>query len=127
MLRAHAARKLLQWRICLCCGAAGKPVVHVNRSGNKRSKDQVADGAAIRSADPNVRKSSQSPRTGAIINQHGFNLLWIGAFTTVGAFFIWRASVTGIIFTAIVGGLTDVGYFVFIDLGGLRGKDVIES
>jgi CHASE2 domain-containing sensor protein len=55
---------------------------------------------------------------GAVINQHGFNLLWIGAFTLVGAFYIWRTSVTAMFFTGIVGGLADVGYFIFLDLGG---------
>jgi hypothetical protein len=39
-------------------------------------------------------------------------------FTLIGAVFIWRASVTAMFFTAIVGGLADVGYFVFMDLGG---------
>ena len=29
---------------------------------------------------------------GAIINQHGFNLFWIGAVTLVCAVFIWRRS-----------------------------------
>ena len=55
---------------------------------------------------------------GALINQHGFNLLWIGAFTVVGGVFIWRGSATAIFMTAIVGWVTDVGYFVFMDLGG---------
>ncbi|MEO0978567.1 MAG: hypothetical protein AAFY05_21185 [Pseudomonadota bacterium] len=58
------------------------------------------------------------PAVGALINQHGFNLLWIGAFTVVGGVFIWRGSVTAIFMTAIVGWVTDVGYFVFMDLGG---------
>ena len=55
---------------------------------------------------------------GAVINQHGFNLAWIGAFTVLGAIYIWRGSVTAMFFTAVVGGLADVGYFVFMDLGG---------
>lgn len=54
----------------------------------------------------------------AVINQHGFNLLWIGTFTLAGAFYIWRNSVTAMFFTGLVGGLTEVGYFVFLDLGG---------
>lgn len=56
--------------------------------------------------------------TDAVLNQHGFNLLWIGAFTVVGGMLIWRSNVTWMFFTAVVGGLTDVGYFVFMDLGG---------
>lgn len=55
---------------------------------------------------------------GALINQHGFNLLWIGAFTAICAPFIWKGSRQAIWAAAIVGGLTDLGYFVFIDLGG---------
>lgn len=55
---------------------------------------------------------------GAIINQHGFNLLWIGAFTLVCAFFIWRRSVLAVFLAALVGGLADVGYFLFLDLEG---------
>lgn len=55
---------------------------------------------------------------GAIINQHGFNLFWIGAVTLVCAWFIWRRSVLAVFLAALVGGLADVGYFVFLDLGG---------
>ncbi len=55
---------------------------------------------------------------GAIINQHGFNLLWIGVTTFVGGIYIWRASVTAIFVTALIGWTTDVGYFIFMDLGG---------
>ena len=63
-------------------------------------------------------KSLFSKAVGAVVNQHGFNLGWIGAFTLIGAFYIWRGSVTAMFFTGIVGGLADVGYFVFMDLGG---------
>ncbi len=55
---------------------------------------------------------------GAIMNQHGFNLLWIGVVTTVCAWFIWRRSPPAIFIGALVGGLADVGYFLFMDLGG---------
>ena len=58
---------------------------------------------------------------GAIINQHGWNLFWIGAFTVIGGIYIWRQSKTWVIFTAIVGGLTDLGYFIFIDVPGYAG------
>jgi len=54
----------------------------------------------------------------AIINQHGFNLLWAGIVTIIGGIFIWRKSVAAIFVTALVGGLLDLGYFIFIDLGG---------
>ena len=55
---------------------------------------------------------------GALIKQHGFNLLWIGVTTTVGGVFIFRGSIIAVWLSALVGGLADVGYFVFIDLGG---------
>lgn len=54
---------------------------------------------------------------GAIINQHGFNLLWIGLVTLVCAWFIWQRSAAAVFLAALVGGLADVGYFLFLDLG----------
>ncbi|MEO0669859.1 MAG: hypothetical protein AAFZ99_18245 [Pseudomonadota bacterium] len=71
--------------------------------------------------DPAVFHEPFHAAADALINQHGFNLLWIGAFTVVGGVFIWRGSATWLLFTAVVGGLTDVGYFVFMDLGGYVG------
>jgi len=55
---------------------------------------------------------------GGILNQHGFNLLWIGLVTLIGAGFIWRGNMTAIWVTALVGGLADVGYFLMLDLQG---------
>ncbi|MEM8736504.1 MAG: hypothetical protein AAGG44_19900, partial [Planctomycetota bacterium] len=55
---------------------------------------------------------------GALVNQHGFNLLWIGAFTTIGSVFVWKRSKVAIFSLAVVAGLTDIGYFLFMDLGG---------
>ncbi len=55
---------------------------------------------------------------GAVINQHGFNLFWIGLVTVVCAILIWRRSAPAIALAALVGGLADVGYFLFLDLGG---------
>ena len=54
----------------------------------------------------------------ALLNQHSWNLLWFGMFTTVGAVMIWRKSAMAVVMTAIVGGAADIGYFVFVDLGG---------
>ena len=68
--------------------------------------------------DPAVFHETYHAAADALINQHGFNLLWIGLFTVLGGVFIWRGSATWLFFTAIVGGVTDVGYFVFMDLGG---------
>ena len=55
---------------------------------------------------------------GAILGQHGFNLMWIGVVTLGAAFYIWKGSRTAILLAALVGGLADVGYFLFMDLGG---------
>ena len=55
---------------------------------------------------------------GAIIGQHGFNLLWIGVVTLIGGFYIWRQNTLAIFISALVGGLADLGYFLFMDLGG---------
>ncbi len=68
--------------------------------------------------DPAMLVGEYHPAFEALLNQHGFNLVWIGAFTVVGCVYIWKGSVTAIFMTAIVGWITDVGYFVFMDLGG---------
>ncbi len=73
----------------------------------------IADGA-----DPDSLVMDYPDAVGAIVNQHGFNLLWIGLFTLVCAPFIWRRGVAAVFLAAIVGGITDIGYFIFIDLGG---------
>ena len=56
--------------------------------------------------------------TGAVIGQHGFNLLWIGLTTFIAAFFIWKGNKHAIFLAALTGGLADLGYFLFLDLGG---------
>lgn len=55
---------------------------------------------------------------GAIIGQHGFNLLWIGLTTFICAFYIWKGDKNAIFLAAITGGFADLGYFLFLDLGG---------
>lgn len=54
----------------------------------------------------------------AILSQHGFNLLWGGLAVTVAAIFVWRRHAILFGLAAIVGGCLDLGYFIFIDLGG---------
>ena len=68
--------------------------------------------------DPDTLEQHYPDAVGAIIDQHGFNLLWIGVVTLVCAYFIWRRSVLAVFLAALVGGLADVGYFLFLDLGG---------
>lgn len=83
------------------------------------SQDAAGSVAGIADAvDPALIAREFHPAVGAVLNQHGFNLLWIGAFTVVGGIFIWLQSETAILMTAIVGWVTDVGYFVFMDFGG---------
>ncbi|MGB3149019.1 MAG: hypothetical protein WBB27_00035 [Maribacter sp.] len=55
---------------------------------------------------------------GAVIGQHGFNLFWIGLVTVISALFIWKGNKNAIFLAAITGGLADLGYFIFLDLGG---------
>jgi len=54
----------------------------------------------------------------AIIAQHGFNLFWVGLVTFISVFFVWKGNKNAIFLAAIVGGLADLGYFLFLDLGG---------
>ena len=53
------------------------------------------------------------------LKQHAFNLGWFGLATFAGSVFVWRKSTHAIFFCAIVGGLGDLGYFLFIDLADL--------
>lgn len=55
---------------------------------------------------------------GAVVGQHGFNLFWIGVVTFVSSVFIWKGSKQAVFLAAICGGLADLGYFLFLDLGG---------
>lgn len=68
--------------------------------------------------DPAVLDLDYPEAVGAIINQHGWNLLWFGVVTMACAWFIWRRSLHAVFLAALVGGLADLGYFVFLDLGG---------
>lgn len=54
----------------------------------------------------------------AVVAQHGFNLLWIGIVTFIGAFFVWKGNKSAIFLAAITGGLADLGYLLFMDFGG---------
>ena len=68
--------------------------------------------------DPVSVKMDYPEAAGALIGQHGFNLFWIGIVTFVSAFYIWRGNKNAIFLAAITGGLADLGYFFFMDLGG---------
>ena len=75
----------------------------------------IADGV-----DPASLVMDYPDAAGAVVNQHGFNLFWGGMVTIFGGAFIWRNSIAAIFISALVGGLLDVGYFIFIDLGGFN-------
>lgn len=80
----------------------------------------ASDGfAAIADAiDPEALAADYHPAVGGILNQHAWNLLWFGAATIIGGFFIWRGNLTTIWVTAMVGGLADLGYLLFVDFPG---------
>lgn len=73
----------------------------------------IADGT-----DPATIKMNYSAAATAVLGQHGFNLLWIGLVTFICAFFVWKGNKNAIFLAAICGGLADLGYFLFLDLGG---------
>ncbi|MCL9780745.1 hypothetical protein M9194_04745 [Vibrio sp. S4M6] len=59
------------------------------------------------------------PIVTASLKQHSWNLGWFGVVTMVGSVYIWKKSATAIFVSALVGGLADFGYFVFVDMEGL--------
>jgi hypothetical protein len=72
---------------------------------------EIANGAMI-------PKLEYSPEANAVMNQHGWNLIWFGTVTIIGGVLIWKENKTAIWVSAMVGGLADLGYFIFMDLGG---------
>ncbi len=89
---------------------AGFIVIPADASGGFQA---IADGV-----DPALLAADYHPAVGGILNQHGWNLLWGGFVTVVGAVFIWRQNFTAIWVTGMVGGLLDIGYLVFVDIPG---------
>ena len=67
--------------------------------------------------DPLTLQMDYPKATGAVIGQHGFNLFWIGIVTFISAFFIWKGNKNAIFLAALTGGLADLGYFLFLDMG----------
>lgn len=83
------------------------------------TNDIAASIAGIADAiDSETLQMNYPEAAGAIIGQHGFNLFWIGIVTFICGFFIWKGSKNAIFLAAITGGLADLGYFLFMDLGG---------
>jgi len=77
-----------------------------------------AVGGIADAVDPSTLQVNYPPAAGAVIGQHGFNLLWIGLVTLICSYFVWKGNANGIFLAAITGGLADLGYFLFVDLGG---------
>lgn len=67
---------------------------------------------------PETLMANYPDAAGAVIGQHGFNLLWIGLTTLICSFWVWKGNKNAIFLAAITGGLADLGYFLFMDLGG---------
>ena len=83
------------------------------------SSDAAGGFSAIADAvDPALVAGTYADAVGAVLNQHAWNLLWFGVATLIGGVMIWRGNLTAIWVTAMVGGLADLGYFMFLDLGG---------
>ena len=55
----------------------------------------------------------------ATLKQHAFNLGWFGLITFISGIFVWKKNSLAIFLCALIGGLGDLGYFLFIDLEGL--------
>ncbi|MEO1404961.1 MAG: hypothetical protein AAFV54_00540 [Pseudomonadota bacterium] len=89
---------------------AGVIIIPVDASGGFQA---IADAV-----DPQLLSADYHPAVGGILNQHGWNLLWGGAVTVIGAVFIWRQNFTAIWVTGMVGGLLDLGYLIFVDIPG---------
>jgi len=73
----------------------------------------IADGVAAETL-----VADYAPAVGGVLNQHGWNLGWFGIATVIGAVFIWRANMTAVWVTGMVGGLADLGYLFFVDIPG---------
>lgn len=68
--------------------------------------------------DPSLLEGTYHAAVGAVVGQHGFNLFWIGVVTFLSAFGVWKGNTNAVYLAAITGGLADLGYFLFMDLGG---------
>ncbi|MEO0475175.1 MAG: hypothetical protein AAF085_04270 [Planctomycetota bacterium] len=94
-------------------------LVHVLAGVMTISKPASGAVAGIADAvDPADLELAYHPAVGAVLNQHGFNLLWAGLVTTIAAVFVWRRSKLAVVSAAVVSGSFDLGYFLFMDLGG---------
>lgn len=83
------------------------------------TSDAVGGFAAIADAvEPATLQADYAPAVGGVLNQHGWNLGWFGLATILGGVMIWRQNMTAIWVTAMVGGLADLGYLLYMDMPG---------
>ncbi|MGB0876055.1 MAG: hypothetical protein ACPGVY_13625 [Mycobacterium sp.] len=54
----------------------------------------------------------------ASLQQNGFNLAWFGLIVTIASVFVWRVCKLAVVTSIVVGGLADLGYFLYVDLPG---------
>ena len=67
---------------------------------------------------PEILKTEYPAAANALLGQHGWNLIWFGVVTLIASIYVWKGNRNAILLAAIVGGLADLGYFLFMDLGG---------
>ncbi|MGF1740081.1 hypothetical protein L4C34_03175 [Vibrio profundum] len=60
-----------------------------------------------------------APIVTASLKQHSWNLGWFGVVAIIGSVGVWRKSASAIFVTALVAGLGDMGYFIFVDMADL--------
>lgn len=87
--------------------------IMVLSSGTTGGFQAIADAV-----DPAALAADYHGAVGGILNQHAWNLAWFGTVTILGGVLVWRRNMTAIWVTGLVGGLADLGYFLFLDLPG---------
>ena len=58
------------------------------------------------------------PVVTAHLMNYSWDIGWFGLVTTIGAYFVWKQVAGAVFLCAIVGGLADMGYFIFVDMQG---------
>ena len=61
---------------------------------------------------------ARDPVVRANLMNYSWDIAWFGLVTTIGATFIWKQSSNAVFLCALVAGLADFGYFVFVDVPG---------
>ncbi|WP_412562955.1 hypothetical protein [Thalassobius sp. MITS945101] len=94
-------------------------LVHVLAGVMVLSSDATGGFQAIADSVPaEALQAEYHAAVGGVLNQHGWNLAWFGVVTILGGMLIWHGNVTSIWVTALIGGMADLGYLLFVDLPG---------